>query len=419
MAAESRGTGTGLIKKRPGNRVAAESKPETIGNGLVLPKKSLGLRLFEEGYAFSFFQAIRLLEQCFPDKIPVGHEGPQENEVVHFRAYQDLTFPASQIYSLDLPAKPEEPAEMVVTFLGLTGPSGILPRHYTEMIMRLEREARGPERTALRDWLDIFNHRLLSLFYRAWTKYRFFIPYQRREYALPQPDAFTQALYSAIGMGTPGLRNRLRVAYWDSENPEQPDRTLARIEDLSLIFYSGLLSQRPRGATALRALLEDYFQIPVEVKQFHGQWLQLDPLSYSCLGEGEANNALGLNTVAGERVWDVLGRIRLRLGPLTYREFTQFIPDRSISTQRKAFFLLAHLVRWFTGMELSFDVQILLKAPEIPECSLPNDEDAVGALLGWNTWLTSQEAEFDAQDAIFEGEVVTWINDDERLAARG
>src|SRR5262249_36542598 len=156
---------------------------------------------------------------------------------------------------------------MTVAFLGLTGPSGVLPRHYTELLLRMEREANGSEKRALRAWLDLFNHRLISLFYRAWEKYRFYVAYERGEHAGREPDAFTQVLFSLAGLGVPKLRGRLRVV-----TPEGPgERTVARIDDLALLHYSGYLAQRPRCATSLEALLGDYFGLAVRVEQFRGQ----------------------------------------------------------------------------------------------------------------------------------------------------
>ncbi len=384
---------------------------ESVGPDFVLPPpKSLLELLFKDGDKFSFFQAVRLLEQAFPERRPVGRGGPPGQEVVRFRAYQSLSFPASSIYSIDPPEKEDQPPTMQVTFMGLTGPSGVLPRHYTELIVNLYRETKGPERTALRDWLDIFNHRMISLFYRAWGKYRIYFPYGRQEFLKPNPDLFTQALYSFVGLGLRSLRNRLRVSFWEIDAPKKPERPLARVQDLALIFYGGLLNQKPRSAGALQKLLDDNFQLPIEVKQFQGQWLRLAAMNQSQLGETQANSSLGMNTVAGEQVWDVMGRFRLRVGPLNLKQFTEFIPDRSPIPQRKSFFLLVHLIRLFVGPDLSFDVKMVLSAEEVPECRLEADEEAVGACLGWNTWLVSQEFENDAEDAVFEGEEMTWVN---------
>ncbi len=170
----------------------------------------LAERLLTEGYAFDFFQAVRLLEKMYPDRQPVGHESAAGDEVRAFRAHMAMSFPPSAIYQIDA-ATAAMPPTMTVAFMGLTGPSGVLPRHYTEMLVRA-RDARGPERYVARDWFDLFNHRLISLFYRAWTKYRFWLSYERGEYAHAEPDIFTEALYSLVGLGNRSLRNRLRIA---------------------------------------------------------------------------------------------------------------------------------------------------------------------------------------------------------------
>jgi type VI secretion system protein ImpH len=294
---------------------------------------------------------------------------------------------------------------VTVSFLGLTGPSGVLPRHYTEILLRQEREAKGSEKHALRDWLDLFNHRLISLFYRAWEKYRFFLPYERGEYTWKEPDAFTRALFSLVGLGEPSLRGRLRVAVPEEQDLQQSQRVLARVDDLSLLYYSGFLAHRPRCAVALEALLHDYFQLPVCIEQFHGQWLRLEEEDQTQLGCG---GRLGVNTVAGSRVWDVQSKVRIRFGPLRYADYEEFLPDRAPVSQRKAFFLLAQLVRLYVGRELDFDVQLVLRKEDVPECHLSAD-GGLGPRLGWNTWLFSAGMRRDAADAVFEGEEVVWI----------
>src|SRR5262245_33848701 len=127
---------------------------------------SLAERLFAEGYAFDFFQAVRLLEKLAPERGPVGHDSPPSAEVARFRAHMALNFPASAIYQIE-PATAQTPAPTVtVTFMGLTGPSGILPRHYTEMLMRA-RDARGPGRVVCPYWVSRSNRRLRQVVYLA------------------------------------------------------------------------------------------------------------------------------------------------------------------------------------------------------------------------------------------------------------
>jgi type VI secretion system protein ImpH len=371
--------------------------------------RSVAAHLFEAGFDFNFFQAVRVLERLAPQRCPVGRAGPPQSEVVRFRAHQSLSFPASSIYDIQPASASLSVPTMSVAFMGLTGPSGILPQHYTELLLRLERDGKGPEKNALRAWLDLFNHRLVSLFWRAWEKYRFSIRYERGEYAGQEPDTFTEALFSLVGLGLPSLRNRLRVVTRIEEGGITREQRLARIDDVSLLHYSGFFAHRPRCAVALEALLHDYFGFDVRVHQFHGQWLCLEPVNQSRLGAAGGNCQLGVDLVAGERVWDVQGKFRVRLGPLHYAAFDEFLPDRSPRPARKALFLLVHLVRLYAGPELDFDVQLVLRAEDVPECRMTADETG-GSRLGWNTWVRSQAMSHDAADAVFEGREEVWMN---------
>ena len=157
---------------------ASLSSPGKPGlSNMPSPKDKLATEFFE----FDFFQAVRVLEKLAPKRAPVGLDGAPGEEVARFRAHLSMAFPPSQIVALD-PAGEERPNPLLtVTFLGLYGPSGVLPTHYTQLLMDIQRDVRGPERRSLRDWLDLFNHRFISLFYRAWEKYRFHLQYERGE----------------------------------------------------------------------------------------------------------------------------------------------------------------------------------------------------------------------------------------------
>src|SRR4051812_40371430 len=132
---------------------------------------SLEQTLFEEPYRFDFFQAIRLLERLRPELATVGREGPPVREIVRFLAHLSLKFPPSPIHQLERREQASVAPAMTVNFLGLTGPSGVLPHVYTELMM--ERVRHGDR--SLVDFLDLFNHRLISLFYRAWEKHHFLV----------------------------------------------------------------------------------------------------------------------------------------------------------------------------------------------------------------------------------------------------
>src|SRR6185436_12521769 len=221
--------------------------------------------LYRAGYRFQFFQAVRLLERLHAERKPIGrHEDPRD-EIVRCRMRQSLTFPASEIHEIE--PSDEGMDTMWVNFMGLTGVSGPLPQHLSSLLAEMSHR---DETAALREFLDLFNHRLISLFYRAWEKYHFPIAYERDE-----GDTFSQYLYCLIGLGTPGLQGRLNI------------------DDQILLYYAGLLSQRPRSAVALEGILEDYFGVSVQVVQFQGQWFEMNPDLLSTLGADGQNHQLG------------------------------------------------------------------------------------------------------------------------------
>ena len=334
---------------------------------------SVAEELLEEGYRFDFFEAVRVLERVFPHRHAVGRDASPTQEVVRFRSRLSLAFPPSAIHELTEVEGGDRPVEMTIAFMGLTGPLGVLPRHYTELL--IERTRRKD--TTLRDFLDLFNHRVISLFYRVWEKYRFPIGYERAVAQRHDYDDFSLNIFDLIGMGTKGMRGRLEVG------------------DEALLFYAGLLGQRPHSASALTGILHDFFAVPVEVRQFIGQWLHLSKENRTSLG-GETNNSLGVNAIAGSRVWDQQARFRLCLGPLTFREFHRFLPASN------TFRLLVQFARYIAGQEFDFDVQLILKAEEVPRSQLGATGERAPR-LGWTTWLKTKDFTHDAEDAVFTG----------------
>jgi type VI secretion system protein ImpH len=358
--------------------------------------------LYDEAYRFEFFEAVRLLARLEPARTPVGQEGPAKSEIVRFGAYVSLSFPASQIYDLVRPKSPDDPPKMIIAFLGLIGPSAALPRYYTELVLD---RARRKDFT-LRDFLDLFNHRLISLFYRAWEKYRILSAYERaemrcgqvrqqgpealREFVTvqrPQIDRFSQCMLDLCGLGAASLRYSAGVRHELCPRRAPADETLR--------FYAGLLAQRHRSAIGLETMLCDYFDTRIVVQQFRGQWLKLAPEDQSSFrADGSGNMELGRSTVVGERVWDAQSKFRLKIGPLRYRQFEDFLPSGT------AYQPLEYLTRLYVGQQFDFDVQLVLLAAEVPACRLSNDPTRC-VRLGWDTWLFSRGFDEDVSDAVF------------------
>jgi type VI secretion system protein ImpH len=361
-----------------------------------LTQALMAARLVKGGPEFEFFQAIRVLERVLPDRAPVGLFLLPSSEVVRFVTNTEMGFPASEIQSIEIPES--GPVRMMVNFMGLTGPSGTLPTYYTEMV----RERLRSKDHAIAAFFDLFNHRIISLFFQAWLKYRFNISYERAAYegnrslaaareeeeALEDEvvvnserqvrDRFSHHLLDLIGLGTKGLQNRLNVA------------------DDSLLYFSGLLSMETRSASALRNLLIDYFAVPVEVEQFVGAWYPLTPETQCGFDHGDTiSEQLGIGAVLGDEVWDQQSGVRLKLGPLTLRQYLDFLPNGTAHAALRA------LTRFFAGNETDFDVQLILKHDEVPQCEL-GATNQVAPQLGWLSWAKTREMSRQASDTILK-----------------
>ncbi len=315
---------------------------------------SLKQHLFDEPYRFDFYQAVRILRQIDPERNRVGRDGDPRREAARFRTRASLTFPPSQIHQLKQANGDDTPPEMMVAFMGLTGPLGVLPQHFTELVADRARY----RDTAIWEFFDIFNHRMISLFYRVWEKHRLGAAYDSEEF-----DEITNDLFATIGLGTEGLRNRMSI----------PDQ--------AMLLYGGLIAQRPHSAGVIAAILSDYFSVPATVMQFEGQWLELEESNQSRLGR--SNSELGVNTIAGRRVWDNQSKLRARFGPLTFEQFKAFLPVGSAAKPA------ADLLRFLMGMEFDFDINLELEANEVPDCILSTRAES-RPMLGWTTWLKTR-----------------------------
>ncbi|MFO0907117.1 MAG: type VI secretion system baseplate subunit TssG [Isosphaeraceae bacterium] len=332
--------------------------------------------LFREPYRFEFFQAVSLLERDAArgrsDSWRAA-SNPSAVESVRFQVHQYSGFAASAIHDLKPPAEPPDSDRpraragmpprpvMTVNFMGLTGPQGVLPKLYTTYV-RDRARFQGDSATA--DFLDLFNHRLISLFYRAWEKYRVDLGLDPAE-----PSALTRVLYHLVGLGCPALRNR----------QELPDEVI--------LAYAAWFSRQRRTAEGLRVVLSDAFRLPVEIVQFVGRWIEVDPSQQFRL-RPTPGGELGGGFVLGERVYDEQSKFRLRIGPLAQDEFRRLLPDG------RSFRLLTEMTRFYVGPEFDFDVQLYLAPGAVP------DPRAISGPLG--TTQVGRYAWFPSSDPAFE-----------------
>jgi len=331
---------------------------------------SVAENLQESPWEFPFFQAVRLLAGMHPERRLISEFNQPFDELLRFRPSLSLLFPASQIQSIEPDEREAGRIGMTVNFMGLTGPQGVLPAHYTEYLI-----ARNISRdTAAAAFFDLFNHRLISLFYLAWEKHHFPVAFERESRKKNATRRFTQYLFDLIGLGTPELREALGV-----------DETLP-------LGYAGLIAQRPHSAVALAGMLSDYFQVPIEVEQFAGQWCVLEQQNLSYLGNDGEHNQLGCGAIAGDQVWNQQARFRVRIGPLNWSRYNEFLPTGS------GLSALLKLVRYFVNRAWDFEVQVVLQAQDVPWCELTDGPRA--PRLGESTWLKTEPFASDVGDLV-------------------
>jgi len=331
-------------------------------------------RLSREPYRFDFFRAVRLLENHYRDHPRIGYSASPREDPIRFGQRPSLAFAPSTIDSFEIPPADDDAApRMFVNFLGLFGPNGPMPQHFTEYARERMLNYRDP---TVPRFMDVFHHRMLSFFYRAWASSQKPVDLDRLGEAGGTSDQlFALYIGSLFGIGMESSRNRDALPDW------------------AKLYYSGRLACPTRNAEGLEAILGDFLELPAEIQTFRGQWLRL-PLGSQCrLGESPDTGRLGVTTIVGTHFWECQLRFRIRLGPMKLADYERLLPNGS-SFQRVRSWVCNYI-----GYELQWDMQLVLEAGEVPETHL----GAYG-LLGWTTWLKSEPLRQDADDMVLMGD---------------
>lgn len=319
-----------------------------------------------EVFRVEFFQAVRLLQRMEEGRGAVGYFIAPDREAIRFSSLPTFAFPPSQLYELKRAGDGQ--LHLTVQFMGLCASVSILPHAYTEYL--LGRLRNGDH--AMAEFFDIFNHRMVSLFYRGWQKYRFYIGYESGD-----QDRLTPRMLDFLGLGTEGLQGRSTV----------PDR--------AFLSYAGLLGRHVRTPAALKQILEDYFNVSITIHQFVGTWRSLPADDHSVLnGFNRASERLGVGTVVGNEVWDHHGRIRISIGPMPFDQYVEFLPGYSAHRDLDAW------VKFFSSGQYEAEVQLILKKEEAPACEL-GTRGKQEPRLGLASWLKTRPLKSDPGDAIF------------------
>ena len=312
-------------------------------------------QLFHQGYLFDFFQAVRLLEELFPEAPSPGEGFDLAQERIRFKPHEGLGFPAADIKKVELVQDGVKPpyGQVVATFMGLYGIDSPLPSHFSNLLV-----SEDEENGALRDFLDIFNHRFYSLFYRSWKKYR-----PALHFKAAGTEAYSRRLLCLAGVDPAAADS------W----PVNPMR---------LVPLAARLACPVRSVEGLEQLLNAFFpDIAIRVVENVARWAAISQPPR--LGRGRLDQRLGETAIIGRRLVDRTGKFRLVLGPLGYERYLSLLPVGEAAA------LLHGLVQSYIPDFLDYDVELLLQTEEIPSIELGSEQ----IRLGRDTWLGQPGAE--------------------------
>lgn len=304
-------------------------------------------------HRYGFFQAVRRINCGFPDKALTGKAFRPSEDPVRFAETPYTSFAPSTLNAVDF-SGPKGTARISQRFLGLFGPDGPLPIHLTEYARW---RMRHHQDHTLAAFGDMFHHRIVSLYYRAWAQAQPTVQHDR-----PDQDRFSLYVASLAGFGMPALKG------------------MDAMPQALKLHFTGHLASLPRHATGLASILESYFGVKAKIREFIAHWLDIPRSDRFRLGKGAGTGQLGESTVLGGRVWQRQDKFQICLGPLSLEDYEGFLPSG------RHFAAMTAMVRNYLGIELLWETQLLLKGSEKPVTCLGKQ----GA-LGWTSWLQSEE----------------------------
>lgn len=333
---------------------------------------------FEEAWRFDFYQAVRVLEGWVkqqrrdagePDVQPPATTADPDDEPVRFSSEVTFSFSPSDLVRVEMDPRDGGTPRLHVSFLGLAGARGPLPHFYADLLRR--RRRRGDHGMAA--FLDIFNHRLVSLLYRLRQQH-----HPTLHTGAPDEHPFANFLLSFGGAGTPAARKAIDGATVRAGGQEHEG-----LRTRDLILYAGMLWHRDRSMVGLERLLTHFFGFEFRGEELRGGWLRLADEERTALSVRERNNRLGVTAIAGQRVANPQAGFELSVGPLPWDDFVSFLPYGG------SFVALEQLVRYYVRGALDFYLSVSVQAEEVfPNRPALSAKD--GPRLGWTSWLMTR-----------------------------
>jgi len=320
-------------------------------------------KLRAEPHRYSLFAALRLIERAYSNHPRLGESRRTSNEPVRLAQVPHLSFAPADVASFDTDTQGRTVLEAYS--FGVFGPNGALPLHLSEMAFERRHQLDDP---TLTDFVNLFQHRMMALFYRAWADADPATNYDR-----PEADRFKLYVGALLGLGVQASRERDAVS------------------DHAKLSRAAQFASQCRSPSGLENILSDYFELPIEVHGFVGDWLDIPSSARTQLGLQNESSALGIGTTLGSSSWQCQHKFEIVAGPLSLASFNNFLPGSAGLRE------LAALARLYTNDEWSWQLRLLLRADEIPSLQL-----GAGARLGWSTWMGERKE--CAQDVAIQGD---------------
>jgi type VI secretion system protein ImpH len=325
------------------------------------------------------FYCIYLLEQLFKasprlgeDERTTSQQGVTGREAVRLRPNPSLALPVSDlegIYPLPPSANGQPRVQVVVNFAGLYGATSPLPLWYSAALLRQPEGKRGEpgqQEVGKRPppcppgcaFLDIFNHRLLSLRYRAWLRNQ---P-QLGRYAQRSGERRPDVEAADREQGIVNLVLHDAAGFWAAPRElSQPETPLLR--------YAGLFLLRNRPGSGLQSLLASLL----------AEWLPDEPgcdvtvsqlafARYSPIPDSERpripNMRCGRNAVIGRRQLDRMNQLGIHTGPVSYPALQDFLPGN------RCYEKLRKWVRYYLRQPLDVTLEVRVPSFMVPPATI-------------------------------------------------
>ncbi|WP_392384711.1 type VI secretion system baseplate subunit TssG [Marinomonas primoryensis] len=292
---------------------------------------------------FNFYQLVELLHRL-EKQDPESEEWESQCRLV-FSANPSLGFSPSDVSTLSV--LDDQRLKLQTNFFGLAGAQSPLPG------FMLEELASEDEFGLRRQFLDFFNNRLITLVYRVWRKYRYYVRFQEEA-----KDQFSAQLFAFVGLADQGMRGDTPINW------------------CKMLAYSGTLAGRSRSPQVVVGIISHCFDLPeVSIRQWVKRKVPIQKAQRIQLGI--QNCDIGENTVLGSSVNDIKGKFAIQIKGLDKNRFADFLP------LGREFLSLCKLVEFILREQMAYDLELTLKENEAPTMSLGNGNVS----LGWSSFL--------------------------------